>query len=262
MMIQGRRKKVSYKSKLIIDVPEEQWYRVEGTHEAIIDRATFEAVQRGLKLRTRTDGAGEAHLLSGLVKCADCGSAMSKCSNGKRAYLRCRLYADSGKEKLCTRHSVRLDRLVNLISDRIRYYVQTYYRLDPADLRPRKDTRREALEQEQKSLSVQLEKRSQALKALYLDKVAGILSEEQFVELNQSFLQEKSRLERRLAVIGEELAERDCSEDRNDLMERARELLKLETVPRELVVGLVEQIEIGEKNPATGQQEVKVFWKF
>ena len=262
VMIQGRRRKVSYKSKVVIDTPESEWYRVEGTHEAIIDRATFEAVQRGLKLRTRTDGTGETHLLAGLVKCADCGSTMSKCSNGKRAYLRCRLYADSGKEKLCTRHSVRLDRLVNLISDRIRYYVQTYYRLDPADLRPRKDTRREALEQEQKSLSVQLEKRSQALKALYLDKVAGILSEEQFVELNQSFLQEKSRLERRLAVIGEELAERDCSEDRNDLMERAQELLKLETVPRELVVGLVEQIEIGEKNPATGQQEVKVFWKF
>ena len=187
---------------------------------------------------------------------------MSKCSNGKQSYLRCKLYADSGNQKLCTRHSVRLDQLIDLISERIRYYVQTYYQLDPADLQPQKDTRRETLEQEQKSLSVQLEKRSQALKALYLDKVAGILSEEQFVELNQSFLQEKSRLERRLAVIGEELAERDCCEDRNDLMEQARELLKLETVPRELVVGLVEQIEIGEKNPATGQQEVKVFWKF
>ena len=72
--------------------PENEWYRVEGTHEAIIDRTTFEAVQRGLRLRTRTDGTGEAHLLSGLVKCADCGSTMSKCSNGKRAYLRCKLY--------------------------------------------------------------------------------------------------------------------------------------------------------------------------
>ena len=35
--------------------------------------------------------------------------------------------------------------------------VQTYYRLDPADLQPQKDTRREALEQEQKSLTAQLE---------------------------------------------------------------------------------------------------------
>ena len=163
---------------------------------------------------------------------------------------------------MCTRHSVRLDRLIDLISERIRYYVQTYYQLDPKDLQPQKDTRREALEQERKTLTSQLEKRSQALKTLYLDKVAGILSEGQFVDLNQSFLEEKSRLERRLAVIGEELAERDHSEDQDGLMERARELLKLETVPRELVVGLVERIEIGEKNPETGRQEVKVFWKF
>lgn len=262
VMIQGRRKKVSYKSKVIIDTPESEWYRVEGTHEPIIDRATFDAVQRSLKLRTKTDGSGQAHLLSGLVKCADCGSTMSKCSNGKRAYLRCRLYADSGREKLCTRHSVRLDRLIDLISDRIRYYVQTYYQLDPADLQPQRDTRREALEQEQKNLTAQLEKHSQALKTLYLDRVAGVVSEGQFVELNQYFLQEKSRLERRLEQIAEELANREHLEDQAGLLERAQELLKLETVPRELVVGLIDRIEIGEKNPATGRQEAKVFWKF
>ena len=262
VMIQGRRRKISYKSKVIIDTPESEWYRVEGTHEAIIDRGTFEAVQRGLKLRSRTDGTGKAHLLSGLVKCADCGSAMSKCSNGKRAYLRCKLYADSGREKLCTRHSVRLDQLIDLISDRIRYYIQTCYQLDPKDLQPQRNTHREALEQEQTALTVQLEKRSQALKTLYLDRVSGILSEGQFVELNRTFLDEKGRLERRLNCIREELAEREHAEDQADLMERAEELLKLETVPRELVVGLVEKIEIYEKNPKTGQQEVKVTWKF
>ena len=262
VMIQGRRRKVSYKSKVVIDIPESEWYRVEGTHEAIIDRETFQAVQRGLKLRTRTDGTGQAHLLSGLVKCADCGSTMSKCSNGKRAYLRCKLYADSGNQKLCTRHSVRLDQLIGLISDRIRYYVQTYYQLDPKDLQPQKDTRREALVQEQETLTAQLEKRSQALKTLYLDRVAGILSEGQFAELNQSFLQEKSRLERRLDSIGEALAERESPEQQGELMERARELLRLKTVPRELVVGLVDKIEVCERDPETGRQEIRVTWRF
>ena len=180
----------------------------------------------------------------------------------KRAYLRCRLYADSGKEKLCTRHSVRLDQLIDLISDRIRCYVQTYYRLDPADLQPQRDTRREALEQEQKALTAQLEKRGQALKALYLDKVAGILSEGQFVELNQTFLQEKSRLERRLDSIKAELAEREQPQHQSDLMERARELLRLESVPRDLVAGLVEKIEVCERDRETGRQEIRVTWRF
>ena len=70
------------------------------------------------------------------------------------------------------------------------------------------------------------------------------------MELNQSFLEEKSRLERRLGLIDEELTE------------RARELLKLETILRELAVSLIDRIEIGEKHPVTGQQEVKVFWRF
>lgn len=266
-MIQGRRKKVSYKSKVLIDAPEDQWYRVEGTHEPIIDWETFNAVQRSLAVRSKTDGSGEVHLLSGLVKCMDCGSTMSKVTNCKQgrpriSYLRCKLYADSGKTKLCTRHSIRLDKLIDLVSDRIRYYVRTYYKLEPLDIQPKQDTRREALEQERKSLIAQLEKRSQALKTLYLDKVSGILTDGQFNDLNQSFLEEKSCLEQRLAKIDSELADYKKPQQQADLMDRAKELLKLETVPRELIVALVDKIEIGERNPDTGEQQVRITWKF
>ena len=267
VMIQGRRKKVSYKSKVLIDVPEDQWYRVEGTHEAIIDRETFDTVQQNLALRSKTDGSGEIHLLSGLVKCMDCGSTMSKttnCQQGRHrvSYLRCKLYADSGKAKRCTRHSIRLDKLEELVSDRIRYYVQTYYKLEPLDIQPSRNTRREALEQEQKALKAQLEKRSQALKTLYLDKVSGILTEGQFTDLNHSFLEEKARLEQRLSKIEAELSNQEKPQQQADLMERAKELLKLETVPRELVVALVEKIEIGERNRDTREQQVRITWKF
>ena len=41
VMVQGRMKKASYKSKVMIPQPREQWFRVEGTHEAIIDPKTF-----------------------------------------------------------------------------------------------------------------------------------------------------------------------------------------------------------------------------
>lgn len=267
VMVQGRKKKVSYKSKVMIDVPEDQWFRVEGTHEPIIEKEIFQAVQRSMAIRSKTDGSGEVHLLSGLVKCMDCGSTMSKtsdCKSGRprRSYLRCSVYADSGKARLCTRHSIRLDKLIDLVSERIRYYVQTYYNLEPLDIQPKRDTRRNALQQERKTLMAQLEKRSQVLKALYLDKVSGVLSDGQFTDLNQSFLEEKSRMEQRLARIDSELADQGKPQQQAALMERARELLKLETVPRELVVALVDKIEIGEKDPDTGKQEVRVTWKF
>ncbi len=267
VMIQGKTKKASYKSKTMLAVPEERWYRVEGTHEAIIDRETFEAVQRGLDLRSKTDGTGERHVLAGLVKCMDCGSSMSRATsirpNGKRvSYLRCRLYANSGKEKRCSRHSIRLDALIDLVSERIRHYVQSYFDPDALDIRPQRDTRREALEQERSHLTAQLEKRSAALKSLYLDKISGLITEGQFAELNQSFLQEKGRLERRLAQIDRELGEQAGSENKETVLAKAKELLKLEIVPRELVTLLVEKVEVGEKSPETGEQEVRITWKF
>ena len=267
VMVQGRTKKVSYKSKTLITMPREQWFRVEGTHEAIIDSETFQAVQKLMALRSREDGTGMIHPLAGLVKCMDCGSTMSKTSNGKKGpkqvyYLRCKLYADSGEEKLCTRHSIRLDRLIDLVLERLRYYVQNYYTLKEMELPQPRNTKRDVLLQEQKALTAQLEKRSAALKNLYLDKVSGVLSEGQFVDLNQDFLAEKSRLERRLAQIDQELGEQEQPRQQVDLMEKAQELLKLDTLPRELAVALIQKIEIGEQDPDTGQQEVRIHWKF
>ena len=267
VMLQGRRRKASYKSETLIHVPQDQWFRVEGTHEAIIAPELFQSVQRGLDLRTKTDGVGEIHLLSGLVRCMDCGSTMSRttdCRKGRArvSYLRCKLYADSGTEKHCTRHSIRLDRLIELVSERIRRYVQKFCRVDDMQISAPGNTRGEVLEQEKKALAARLEKRSRALGELYLDKASGILSEEQFVELNRDFLAEKDRLEKRLARIDKELEDWMRPADRADIMERARELLKLEQIPRELAVLLIEKIEIGEKNLETGRQEVRITWKF
>lgn len=140
--------------------------------------------------------------------------------------------------------------------------MQTYYTPEELNLPTPENTRREVLLQEQKTLLSQLEKRSAALKNLYLDKVSGVLSEGQFVDLNHDFLAEKSRLERRLAQIDEELSESAQPQEQADLMERAQELLELKTLPRELAVALIERIEIGERDAETGEQKVNIVWKF
>ena len=43
--VQNKRRKVSYKSKKVIDTPKDNWIVVENTHEPIIDKQTFEKVQ-------------------------------------------------------------------------------------------------------------------------------------------------------------------------------------------------------------------------
>lgn len=69
-------------------------------------------------------------------------------------------------------------------------------------------------------------------------------------------------MEQRLGVVGEELENSEQPRQQADLMGKARGLLRLETVPREPVVGLVEKIEIGEKHRSTGRQNVSITWRF
>lgn len=267
VMVQGKKKKASYKSKTLLDVPKDQWFRVEGTHEPIIDRHTFDTVQKMMNIRSRSSGYGTAHVLSGVVHCMDCGATMSKSTTirengGRTPYLRCRVYAESGSEKKCTRHGIRLDRLIDIVSERIKRYVSEYFDIEELDLRPKKNDRISILEKEYNSTRSQIEKVSMAIKSLYVDKIAGVISDAQFMELNKSFLEDKGKMERKARQIQTELDKERGPDGKEEMLERAKELLKLDPLPRELVIILIKDILIGEKNAKTGEQEIKIVWKF
>ena len=262
VMIQGRRKKVSYKSKELVDLPPDRWFRVEDTHEAIVDHALFDAVQQQLTLRTRAGKQGELHPLAGLVRCLDCGAAMRKTSNGRRAgspltYLRCQRYADSGSPRQCSRHSIRLDYLLETVEDALHRHLREYY--DPALLKLSQNhgDGHQTLLQEKKMLTAQLSQRIQALQSLYLDKVSGLLEQEQFRQLNCAFLEEKSQLEQRLTQVEQLLASPACGDG---LLHQVHQILEATPLPHALAIQLIQQIEIGEKGPKG--QEIRITWKF
>ena len=52
-LVQGRERKVSYKSKKVVAVPESEWIRVQDCHEPIISKDDFCRVQEMLKMRRR-----------------------------------------------------------------------------------------------------------------------------------------------------------------------------------------------------------------
>ena len=65
-MVQGKRKKISYKVKQSRAMNEADWIRVAGTHEAIIPTEEFDQVQRVMLMDTRTaPDAEKIYLFSG-----------------------------------------------------------------------------------------------------------------------------------------------------------------------------------------------------
>src|SRR5699024_8514726 len=61
-MVQGRYGSVSYKTKQNKPRPQSQWYRVEGTHEAIIPAPLWEKVQALASQRSKPFGTGRRGL--------------------------------------------------------------------------------------------------------------------------------------------------------------------------------------------------------
>ena len=110
-LVQGRHRVKSYKVHQIEAVPEEDWVRVPNTHEAIIDRATFEKVQSLMKRDTRTSPKGrQVHLFSGFLRCPDCGKALTRSVSGSHVYYACSTYKNRSRTA-CTMHSIKHNRL-------------------------------------------------------------------------------------------------------------------------------------------------------
>lgn len=75
-MVQGKYGSISYKTKQNKPRPKDTWYRVEGTHEAIIDRELWNRVQNLVAERAKPFDTGNVGIFARKVHCASCGYIM------------------------------------------------------------------------------------------------------------------------------------------------------------------------------------------
>lgn len=271
-MAQGKIKKVSYKSKKFVTIPKDEWIVVKNTHEPIVKESVFLEVQRRFKLRQRSTCEGQAHIFATKVKCLDCGSTMEKGTTskdkGKYSFLRCKLYLKTPKEnKMCTSHYIRLDTLEEVVTNKIKEYINNYLDEDNAvnilKIESEANNKVKSLEKEFDKTDMYLEEQTQLLKSLYIDKVKGIISEEMFVSLNSEFNKRKEFCEQKKKNIEKQIEE--ISNKANDIGEWTKTVKKyrdFDKLTHTMVNELIDFIEIGEKNKITGEQVVKIHWLF
>jgi DNA invertase Pin-like site-specific DNA recombinase len=98
------------------------WVVVPDTHEPLVSRELFEAVQARLaenKKRTSPTRPDQgAYLLSGLLVCGHCGWRMIGCSWGGKRYYKCGRYHQEGKRG-CHSHIVREEPFLNAIARKL-----------------------------------------------------------------------------------------------------------------------------------------------
>lgn len=264
-MVQGKRKKVSYKSKKIVSTFKDEWIVVEDTHPPIIDKRTFIGVQKKLINRMRSSGKGQAHIFATKVKCMDCHNTMQKSSSSGYAYLRCKLYCLN--KELCSSHTLSLNQLQEMVTEELKSYISSYCnseslvsKLQHEEMYKNKTV---ALENELKRVAKDIEEKNTIIKNLYTDKVKGLLTEEQFIDLNKAFLAEKDKLIKRQEKVEIEissLSERSNTMDKwVDVVNKYRDFTEL---THTIVDELIDYIEVGEKDKKTKEQRIIINWLF
>jgi DNA invertase Pin-like site-specific DNA recombinase len=129
-MVQGRQRVISYKVHNAVRTPEEQWYQVEDTHDAIISAQLFEKAQELQEKDTRSaPNKRETYLFSGFLKCADCGKSMTRRASAGFVYYNCSTYKRKSKDK-CTKHTIRLDKLESTVLSVIQKHIELVENLE------------------------------------------------------------------------------------------------------------------------------------
>ena len=180
-MVQGRNRVISYKVHKQICTPENEWFIVPNKHEAIIDRELFEKAQALHKRDTRTaPGEQKVYLLSGFVRCADCKKGMVRRSSRGWSYYACRSYTD---KKVCSKHSIREDRLENAILTALQMQItlidQLAEEIERINRAPAINRENKRLTQSLKQAEKKLAQYNDAIDDLYLDWKSGEITKEQ-----------------------------------------------------------------------------------
>ncbi|MFS0779271.1 recombinase family protein [Neobacillus sp. 3P2-tot-E-2] len=116
-LAQGRTKVRSVVDKVRDEVAQEDWIVIKNTHEPIIPREEFEAVQNIMKSRYMKRPKAKIHLFTNVIYCADCGTGLWFLKN-RNGYV-CGRYRKHGV-RACTSHSVKENYIKETVLDDLR----------------------------------------------------------------------------------------------------------------------------------------------
>lgn len=270
-LVQFKRRKINYKSKRRITVPEEERYICKGTHEAIIDEEDFNTVQNILKKNKSFKGTKHDYLFKGLLYCAECGArlnitysnyALKKYGEYRYTticYSYSRLYSD-----ICTRHSNSIPELEEVLIKHIKEVCSRYINENLQDELISMAKKQRQLELKQISNEKRLETLEQKIadiglyiKNLYMDKVKGVVSENDYISLVSDFTKDRDNLikekEELITIINNQKPQID---ETAKIEKLAKEFISLEKPTKQLLNELIEKITISEN------KEINIYFKF
>lgn len=265
----------SFKNKRRYENPEENHAIFENTHEAIIDRQTWEMVQRiraGTKRRQPKNT--EKHMFAGLLYCADCGCRLHFNVNHphtKLQYFNCSNYR--GNRGTCnSTHYIRADALEEVVLLELRRMTQFLQDKEEDFVKLLMDKSLQEAQQESKRRENEVAAmiaRCRELDALftktYEDNAGGKLSDERFMMITKRYDDEQIALKKKISTLQAEInAEKRHKSSAANFLRTVKKYTEIDELTPTIVNELIEKIVVHQAQ-GTGKnktQQLEIYYNF
>lgn len=257
--VQNKKSIISYKVKKIRTVEKKNQIRVNDTHEAIIDKDTFEKVQCIIEKRGTNTKLKYDYLFRGLLYCYHCKRKLqivlkknSKRNAQSHPYITC----SDAKARGCyplninyekfEKHIIYiLKKICRIYADKeIFYSIYEKYQNKTLDIREGDKKKIEKIDKAIFDINNNLDK-------MYMDKLRGVLQEEDYIRISQKFNferiklnEKKEELEQKLIETEDKINIKNKTKAEKELDELIKNFLKLENINKIYLYRLINKIEI------------------
>lgn len=251
-MIQGKSGTPNYKIKARLAKDEDDWIRIDDTHEAIICESDFNLVQDLLKRDTRIKPDGKRlYPFSGMMFCSGCGAPMVRKTipSGKKKYVYYVCSENKRNKNSCSPHRVSESLTNEAVFEAVQKHIQNVLLMDDAmrilDYVPRAAANVKKYDDRIKGKTAEIEKVRRRKLRLYEDLKDGILTRDQYEMLQIQYGEQITNGEEAIRIYEAEMQKAlDGETDQHVWIEEFKKHKGICDLSRHDVVSLIDRIEV------------------
>lgn len=249
----------SFKNKMRLDNPPENWIVFKDVHEPIIDRDTFEQVQKlieNTKRRAPKKENAEKNMFCDLLYCADCGSKLwfhVNTGNKDIHFFSCSNYR--GDRGTCqTTHYLRADAIEQVVMLELRR-LASFLKYDEeafAEMLAQKASKDILAEQKRAEAELQkaIVRNDTVVKLygkLYEDNASGKVTDEWFMQISHKYEVERMELKAKITELRETLSNIGSMRlGKDQFVCAVRKFMEMQTLTAPLLRELIDHIDVHE----------------
>ena len=254
-MVQNKSFRQVCKTKAI-SLPKEQWIIVENTHEAIIDKDTWDKVQSLLARGTRQlNLQNNIHIFAGFLRCGDCDRAMVKIKRSNGIFFNCGSYNRYGN-KFCSMHHISELELEQIVLNDLNTIIQSVKNIQEIveeEQQKNRDTYINSLG-DISNYQNEIDRLTRKKERSYQDYSDDIISRDEYIKYKSQYEKEIATFQAKIDTINQLKNEQTVTS--NPWLERLLQFEKIEHLDRETVVEIISMIYIYENHT------VKIIYNF